>query len=51
MNRAINMRALFLSLTSLSLALPAASQLHESISVDGRYVPDVIRIDRINAFP
>ena len=51
MNRAINMRALLLSLASLSFALPAASQLHESISVDGRYVPDVIRIDRINAFP
>ncbi len=33
------------------MALPAASQLHENISVDGRYVPDVIRIDRINAFP
>lgn len=32
-------------------ALPAAAQLHENISVDGRYVPDVIRIERVNAFP
>ncbi len=31
--------------------LPAASQLHENISVEGKYVPDVIRIDRINTFP
>lgn len=51
MKRAMNMRALLVSLASLSFALPAASQLHESINVDGRYVPDIIRIDRINAFP
>lgn len=29
----------------------SAQQLHEEISVDGRYVPDVIRIDRINFLP
>lgn len=27
------------------------AQLHESISVDGKYVPEVIRVDRVNAFP
>lgn len=27
------------------------AQLHESISVEGKYVPEVIRVDRINAFP
>lgn len=32
-------------------AMPAAAQLHEQISVEGKYVPDVIRIDRINTFP
>lgn len=39
-------------LSSLSLcALPGAAQLHENISVDGKYVPEVIRVERINAFP
>lgn len=32
-------------------SMPAAAQLHEEISVDGKYVPEVIRIDRINTFP
>lgn len=40
-----------LSVAAATSAFPVASQLHESINVDGRYVPDVIRIDRINAFP
>lgn len=31
--------------------LPAAAQLHESISVEGKYVPEIIRIDRVNTFP
>ena len=29
----------------------AKAQLHESISVEGKYVPEVIRVDRVNAFP
>lgn len=51
MNCAPKYKATFLALAGLCLALPASAQLHESINVDGRYVPDVIRIDRINAFP
>ncbi len=36
----------------LAAFLPAAAQtLHESISVEGKYVPDIIRIDRLYAFP
>lgn len=31
--------------------LSVDAQLHESISVEGRYVPEVIRVDRVNAFP
>ncbi len=27
------------------------AQLHENISVEGKYVPDIIRIDKINTFP
>ncbi len=39
-------------LSSLTLcSLPGAAQLHENISVDGKYVPEVIRVERINAFP
>lgn len=33
------------------LAVPAAAQLHENVEVEGRYVPEIIRADRINAFP
>ena len=51
MNCAPKYKATFLALAGICLALPASAQLHESINVDGRYVPDVIRIDRINAFP
>lgn len=36
---------------ALGMASPAAAQLHEEVSVEGRYVPDVIRVDRVNAFP
>lgn len=32
-------------------ALPLAAQYNQSISVDGRYVPEVFRLDRINSFP
>ncbi|MDE6299725.1 MAG: hypothetical protein K2M10_08800 [Muribaculaceae bacterium] len=30
---------------------PLCAQLHEEINVQGKYVPEVIRIDRVNAFP
>ena len=43
-------RALTVAATIL-LSGTAAAQLHESINVEGKYVPDVIRIDRINTFP
>lgn len=32
-------------------ALSAVAQYNQSISVDGKYVPEVFRLDRINAFP
>lgn len=32
-------------------ALQAAAQLHEEISVEGKYVPEIIRTDRIYTFP
>lgn len=51
MTHSLNYKAIFSVLAGLSLAFPGAAQLHERINVDGRYVPDVIRIDRINAFP
>ncbi len=37
----------------LLAALPGAAmaQLNESINVEGKYVPEIIRIDRINTFP
>lgn len=31
--------------------LPAAAQYNQSMSVDGKYVPEVFRLDRINSFP
>lgn len=31
--------------------LAAGAQLHEQINVEGKYVPEVIRVDRINTFP
>lgn len=35
----------------LLCTLPVAAQLHESINVEGKYVPEIIRIDRIHTFP
>lgn len=32
-------------------AFPAVAQLHESINVEGKYVPEIIRVDRVNMFP
>lgn len=42
-----------LAICGASLALPfhSSAQLNESVSVDGRYVPDIIKLDRINTFP
>lgn len=53
MNCALNIKASFLGLAGILSVAPAtvSAQLHESINVEGRYVPDVIRVDRINAFP
>lgn len=51
MTQSLNYKAILSALAGLSLAFPGAAQLHEHINVEGRYVPDVIRIDRINAFP
>ncbi len=48
MNR--NIRYIFSAATLLT-ALSAAAQFDQSISVEGKYVPEVIRLDRINAFP
>lgn len=31
--------------------LPASAQYNQSISVEGKYVPEVFRLDRINTFP
>lgn len=38
---------------ALAAAIPtgANAQLHESVSVDGTYVPDIIMLDRLSAFP
>lgn len=38
-------------LLAASVSAPAAAQLHESINVEGKYVPEIIRIDRVNTFP
>ena len=38
-------------LPAASVSAPAAAQLHESINVEGKYVPEIIRIDRVNTFP
>lgn len=45
-----NKRALAVAVIAAA-ATSASAQLHENISVEGKYVPDVIRIDRINTFP
>ncbi|MDE5887114.1 MAG: hypothetical protein K2H46_05940 [Muribaculaceae bacterium] len=46
-------RALRRSLLPISLLLPASlgAQLHEQINVEGKYVPEVIKAEKINAFP
>lgn len=32
-------------------AIPAAAQYNQSINVEGKYIPEIFRIDRINSFP
>ena len=39
------------AVSTLSPATALAQQLHEKIDVDGRYVPEIVRVDRIYAFP
>lgn len=43
-------RALLL-LVCFIQAATAGAQLHEHVSVEGKYVPDIIRVDRINVLP
>lgn len=45
------MNRYIISAASLLAALSAAAQLDQTISVEGKYVPEIIRLDRINAFP
>ncbi len=42
---------IILPLALLALPLVAEAQFNQSISVEGKYVPEVFRLDRINAFP
>lgn len=46
----VSRRALWAILGALLPAL-APAQLHESINVEGKYVPEVFRIDRLNTLP
>lgn len=36
---------------ALAGSLAASAQFHQQIDVEGKYVPDIIRVDRINTFP
>ena len=40
-----------LFILSAATCLSATAQYNQSISVDGKYVPEVFRLDRINSFP
>lgn len=44
-------RKVALLATALYVSGAAYSQYNQSISVDGKYVPEVFRLDRINTFP
>lgn len=41
----------FFNICILTTAFPAAAQFDQTIAVEGHYTPEVIRLDRINAFP
>lgn len=45
------MRKLIISILTVAATLPVSAQFNQSISVDGKYVPEVFRLDRINSFP
>lgn len=45
------MKRYIFSALAAAVALPVAAQYNQSISVDGKYVPEVFRLDRINSFP
>ncbi|MDE5791369.1 MAG: hypothetical protein K2H96_09100 [Muribaculaceae bacterium] len=45
------MKRYIIAVTSLLTVIPASAQFDQSISVEGKYIPEVIRLDRINAFP
>ena len=47
----ISNAAAALAALSLFSPLQAAAQFDQSIAVDGKYTPEIIRLDRINAFP
>ncbi len=39
------------ALAPLGTAVPARAQFNQQIAVDGKYVPEIIPLDRINSFP
>lgn len=45
------MKRLYIAIIAVMGFTGAKAQLHESISVEGKYVPEVIRVDRVNVFP
>lgn len=52
-NRSVFPRAMRAAAVAAAMAagITASAQFHQSISVEGKYVPDIIRADRINTFP
>ena len=50
-NPIIHTLRLPMALAVAALSLQAHAQLHESINVEGKYVPEIIRADRVNMLP
>ncbi len=50
-NKSYSLKALALLVMTGFSGLNVSAQYNQSISVDGKYVPEVFRLDRINAFP
>lgn len=51
-NKKTNLSALTAALfAGLAGVLPAAAQYDQTINVEGKYTPQIIRLDRINTFP
>lgn len=46
-----NISRILIMAGAAAASMPGAAQLHESINVEGKYVPDIIRVDRINMLP